>query len=383
MKGLTLAPSLKSKGHRRARMGENDHTVSAEWARRPDDQRFETLADLREAVERRKRDSFTVTSKVKDLRMTLEEAPDGLAVGVVDHTHGVNRNLTPTHWAFGQLASYAGAPGAYLRKLPDELAAINLQWGLEQGAVREDALLLGSSNGSERMRSLTSTSYGRIWDSEIVEAVERINEDGRWQIPAASYSDANPKRATTLYASDRDVFVFLVDPDHPIDVGGETLFRGFYTWNSEVGSAVWGLATFLYRTVCDNRIIWGVEDMRELRIRHTSGAPDKFAYEGREYLQKYSEGSADWAIQVIENAKNFELPEAEKEGKGWDAWLRDRGFTASQSKAAVARAQEEEGEARSLWDIVNGISAQARGIQHTDTRVKVEARAGKLLKYAA
>ena len=58
-----------------------------------------------------------------------------------------------------------------------------------------------------------------------------------------------------------------VDPKNPVEVNGEQLFRGFYTWNSEVGSAVFGLTTFLYRYVCDNRIIWGATDVKELRIR--------------------------------------------------------------------------------------------------------------------
>jgi hypothetical protein len=111
-----------------------------------------------------------------------------------------------------------------------------------------------------------------------------VNTDGRWVIPAASYTTKNPKRATTLYASDRDVFIFLVDPKNPVEVNGEQLFRGFMTWNSEVGSAVFGLTTFLYRYVCDNRIIWGATDVQELRIRHTGGAPERFAYEGEKYL---------------------------------------------------------------------------------------------------
>ena len=132
----------------------------------------------------------------------------------------------------------------------------------------------------QSLRSLTSPNYGRIWDIQVVEAVERVNHDGMWKVPAASYSASNPKRATTLYASDRDVFIFLVDPDHAIEIGDDVLFRGFYTWNSEVGSQVFGLSTFLYRYVCDNRMIWGASNVQEVRIRHTRGAPERFGYEG-------------------------------------------------------------------------------------------------------
>jgi hypothetical protein len=188
---------------------------------------------------------------------------DDLAVEVYDPTRGERRLWTPSNWAFGQLAQYAGAPASYLRKLSAELAAINLQRGLERNAARADALILGQSNGENHLRAMTSTSYGRIWDHQVVEAVERVNGDGRWQVPAASYATTNPKRATTLYASDRDVFLFLVDPKNPVEVNGEILFRGFYAWNSEVGSATFGLCTFLYRHVCDNRIIWGATAVRE------------------------------------------------------------------------------------------------------------------------
>ena len=37
---------------------------------------------------------------------------------------------------------------------------------------------------------------------------------------------------------------------------------------------------------------------------------------------------------------------------------------------------------RSLWDIVNGITASARQIRHTEERVKVETAAGRLMRYA-
>ncbi|MDE2010225.1 MAG: DUF932 domain-containing protein, partial [Candidatus Omnitrophica bacterium] len=286
----------------------------------------------------------------------------GIAVEVYDGTKGENRQLVPTNWAFGQLCQYAQAPASYLRKLPAELACINLQWGLERSPLRDESLVLAQSNGHNQIRAITSTSYGRIWDHQVVEAVEKANYDGRWQIPAASYATSNPKRATTLYASDRDVFIFLVDPKNPIEVGGEQLFRGFYTWNSEVGSATFGLCTFLYRYVCDNRIIWGATDVQELRIRHTGGAPERFAYEGAKYLRRYAEESTTKLIEGIKSAQNKEIPLNEGRGDTVESWLQDRGFTKAQAKASVDSAIAEEGRARTIWDVVNGITAYARSM---------------------
>ena len=61
--------------------------------------------------------------------------------------------------------------------------------------------------------------------------------------------------------------------------------------------------------------------------------------------------------------------------------MKARDFTVMQAREAVKTAQAEEGEARSLWQIINGITANARSIPHADERVEVEKKAGKLMRY--
>lgn len=365
-----------------APQGGNIFSASREWASRPDDQRFTSLADLKASVEKRRRESWTAAPRTTDLRVIPAEGND-LRIEVYDPTAGQRRELTPSNWSFSQLAGYAQAPAAYLRKLPAELAAINLQWGLEKAPQREDALILAQSNGDNHLRAMTSTSYGRIWDLDVVRGVEQANADGRWEIPAASYATTNPKRATTLYASDRDVFIFLVDPRNPVEFKGERLFRGFITWNSEVGSATFGLTTFLYRYVCDNRIIWGAENVQELKIRHTGGAPERFAYEAEKYLRRYAEDSTENVVKAIDAAQSAVIPTNPGTGKDVASWLQSRGFTRPQAKAAVETAQAEEGEARTVWQIVQGVTAYARSVPHTDDRIALERAAGKLMADAA
>jgi len=358
----------------------NDFRASHEWATRPDDQRYTSLADLEFAVSRRKQESWTAAPQTADLRI-VPEGEDGLGVQVYDPTRGQRVILEPTHFAFGQLCSYASAPAAYLRRLPSQLAAINLQWGLEKSPLRDDSLVLGQSNGDHKLRAMTSTSYGRIWDIDVVKAIQKVNGDGRWKIPSASYATSNPKRATTLYASDRDIFLFLVDPENPVTVGNETLFRGFYCWNSEVGNSTFGLTTFLYRYVCDNRIIWGQTDVQELRIRHTGGAPERFAYEGEKYLRRYAEEATAPIVAGITKAQQTDIPL--KKDQTVEEWLRGRGFTQAVAKASVESAQAEEGEVRSLWNIINGVTAYARSIPNTDDRVEVETKASKIMELVA
>ncbi len=343
-----------------------DHTVSKQWASRPDDERFLTLEALAEHVSNRANNSTTKIVENGALK----------AYGTEEGELLLNTEIGPkffTHWSFGQVSNLAQAPSSYLRRLSSPLAAACLNEGFQK-ALREESMLL--ANGNDTVRALTSPTYGRIWDYEVVNAVQRVTAGSNWVIPSSSYSASNPKRATTLYGSDRDVFIFLVDDKNPIDVDGEQLFRGFYTWNSEVGSAVFGLATFLYRTVCDNRIIWGVSHKSELRIRHTSGAPERFLQEGNKTLLEYSNESARPIIEQIQRAKSIKLGKDEDEVQ---EFLKKRGFNLATAKSAIEAAKIEEGEFNTPWSIAQGITAHARGIAHTDSRVALEREAGKLL----
>jgi hypothetical protein len=81
---------------------------------------------------------------------------------------------------------------------------------------------LEADNGRVELRAVTGPDYGRIWDHELVAAVMKIAGNGtgdtRWKVPGVldwSTMTHNPfvdvtKDTTTLYASDRDVFLFLV-----------------------------------------------------------------------------------------------------------------------------------------------------------------------------
>jgi hypothetical protein len=108
--------------------------------------------------------------------------------------------------------------------LPAPLAAINLQYGLTSHRA-ELIKTLEVEGGRVELRAVTGPDYGRIYDHELVAAVQRIAGNGtgdtRWKVPGVldwSTGIYNPrvditKSTTTLYASDRDVFLFLVD-DH-------------------------------------------------------------------------------------------------------------------------------------------------------------------------
>ena len=210
-----------------ASRGQRIGRVSSEWFSRPADERYLSLSDLFAAVRGRTERSRTRTVESAAIRV---EASRDDAERLTLMLPGADAPIAPTHWSFGQLASLVGAPAAYLRQLPAPLAGINLQYGLTAHRA-EQVKTLEIDDGRIELRAVTGPDYGRIYDHELVAAVQRIAGDGtgdtRWKVPGVldwSTGIYNPRvdvtrDTTTLYASDRDVFLFLVDDLNPIEAG--------------------------------------------------------------------------------------------------------------------------------------------------------------------
>lgn len=179
-----------------------------------------------------------------------------------------------------------------------------------------------------------------------------------------------------LYSSDRDIFMFFVNENYPVEVKGERLSRGFFVWNSEVGKSSFGLTTFLYRYVCGNHIVWGAQEVKEIRIRHSQNAPSRAFSEVMPVLNKYIESPIGSEIQTIKKAMEYRPA---KGREGTIEWLQRQGFTKLQSERTFEYAVKEEGNGTCLWNIVQGLSAMARDRKHTDARVDLERQAGRLL----
>ncbi len=311
---------------------------------------------------------------------------------------GAEAALAPTHWSFGQLASLVGAPASYLRQLPAPLAGVNLQYGLTSHRA-EQVKTLEIEDGRVELRAATGPDYGRIYDHELVAAVQRIAGNGtgdtRWKVPGVldwSTSVYNPlvdvtKDTTTLYASDRDVFLFLVDDLNPIEAGRlpdgspDLFFRGFYCWNSEVGSKTLGIASFYLRAVCVNRNLWGVEDFQEIAIRHSKYAASRFAHEAAPALTRFANSSPSPFIAGVKAARQQIVARSDEDR---DEFLRKRGFSKTETAKIIETVLAEEGhEAESVYDFVQGITACVRAKPHQDARLDIEMRAKKLLDRAA
>lgn len=216
--------------------------------------------------------------------------------------------------------------------------------------------------------------------------------DTRWKIPGVldwgshqynPYVDVT-RETTTLFASDRDVFLFLVDDTHPIEAGKlpngdpDLFFRGFYCWNSEVGAKTLGIATFYLRAVCANRILWGVEHFEEIKIRHSKFAAGRFAQQAEPALAHYADASPRGFIDGIRSARERIVARDDEDRAGF---LRKRGFSKSETTRIIETVLREEGRPpESVFDFVSGITALARTKSHQDGRLELEGKARTMLE---
>ncbi|SNS97123.1 DUF932 domain-containing protein [Sphingopyxis indica] len=372
--------------------GQRIGRVSSEWFSRPADQRYTSLDDLMASVKGRAERSRTRTVESAAIRVEAHrDDPERLALVLPD----AGKPLAPTHWSFGQLAGLVGAPAAYMRQLPAPLAAINLQYGLTSHRA-EQVKTLETEDGRTELRAVTGPDYGRIYDHELVAAVQRIAGNGtgdtRWKVPGVldwSTGVYNPmvditSDTTTLYASDRDVFLFLVDDLNPIEAGKlpdgspDLFFRGFYCWNSEVGAKTLGIASFYLRAVCQNRNLWGVEDFQEISIRHSKYAANRFAHEAAPALTRFADSSPQPFVNGIRAARERIVARSDDERTDF---LRKRGFGKAETGRIVETVLAEEGRPpESVFDFVQGITAYARAKTQQDARLDLETRAKKLLE---
>ncbi|WP_372027424.1 DUF932 domain-containing protein [Tistrella mobilis] len=375
--------------------GQRVGRVSSEWFSRPADERYLSLSDLFGAVRGRTERSRTRTVESAAIRV---EASRDDAERLALMLPGSDIPIAPTHWSFGQLAGLVGAPAAYLRQLPAPLAGINLQYGLTAHRA-EQVKTLEIEDGRVELRAVTGPDYGRIFDHELVAAVQRIAGNGtgdtRWKVPGVldwSTGVYNPRvditqDTTTLYASDRDVFLFLVDDLNPIEAGRlpdgspDLYFRGFYCWNSEVGAKTLGMASFYLRAVCQNRNLWGVEDFDQITIRHSKYATSRFAHEAAPALTRFANSSPMPFVNGIKAAREKIVAHTDDDRS---EFLRKRGFSKVETGKIIETVLAEEGrKPESVFDFVQGITAVARDKTHQDARLDLEARAKKLLDRAA
>ena len=355
-----------------------------EWSNRPADQRFKSLAELNAAVCHHRAVAVeAVDVKLPTLRVIGESRADGAPLDEPLLVSPNGRAASFTHNSFGQLCRRIGAPANYLRTLPVSLVAANMNQGLQSVEPRDNGEgdnLLFSQNDKLVLRSALSPSYTRIWNCDITSRLIALTEKSpEWQ-PAPEAFDGS----RGLYASDKDMFAFLVDNDRRIfeSLPGGGLGRGFFVSNSEVGDASFRLTTFLYEYVCGNHRVWGASGVQELRIPHV-GTADARAF-GRMAieLRKYADSSASEEEAKITSMRRYTLGATKEEVLDT---VFNLGLTRAVGNAALQIAVENEdryGDPHTVWGFTGGLTEIARDKKNADERVALERQAGKIMQIA-
>jgi hypothetical protein len=357
--------------------------ASRQWSTRPPEERFTSLTEMQAHLDTLRSNSRAAVVSSRKLGAIPTDDNQGIMI------EGPNGNaVAPSNWAFNQLANLGGAPASYLRTLPAPLAADCLNFGLkvEREAMDTGVLLTRTQQGVE-LRAATGPRYGRIWNADIVRSLrDRFGDGvtGDWRVPGqfgVALSEVT-KANTTLFAGDRDCFIFLADEQNRIELpnrrDGQTgqLARGFFVSNSEVGAGALRIKTFLFDFVCANRIVWGAHELQEVCIRHTASAPDRFIEEAAPVLLAYSNAAASSVSDVLRSAQAAKIEKV-------DAFLSTRFGPRIAERVKAVHVEEEGRPVETIWDAITGATAYARSIPWQADRVEFETKAGELLDLVA
>lgn len=357
------------------------YKASNQWANRPADERFASLQAMRDACYAYKQSARSSTFTFGNTN-AIAEGDNVLLEGQT----GQRAKLT--HYAFGQLCNQVSAPANYLRSLPATLAADNLNHGLhndtELAAKPQKGLFHANCNFI--CRCITSHKYQRIWNYEIVDRLLPLEELG-WHVPPSATDHIMP---SGLYASDHDMFAFLVDDQHRINDGTDQgLARGFFAINSEVGQSAFKLITFYYRYICGNHIVWGAENVQQLKIIHKGMPARNFQSTMAIELKKYADSSASDDEAKIERAKRLTLGDNKDEVLDYLFGKRNLLLTRKDIEASYALAEvdyelDRKGGSppNTVWGMVQGLTRHSQTKEYADERTKLDTTAGKILEMA-
>ena len=349
--------------------------ASHQWASRPKDERYNSLEELYQATKAIAARSGERLIPVEAIRV---EADGGRLF-----VPGKVRKAQLTHWASGQLASTVGAPASYLRKLPATLAAQCLNHGLknmdEDGRGPRKLYLTQSADGSRLdLRAITGPDYARIPHHRAIERwLAPIVDSHQWE-PAPPAMDGS----RGLYAGDRDMFAFLVSPNRIDDGTEQGIGRGLVFYNSDVGAGAIYAKAFGYRFVCGNHMIWGVQDLAEVRFRHVGRAASRFDLDFKRMIRRYLEQPASVEEEIVKVAQATRL------GKDQETTI---AAAAKRTQIPANRLVEAykladrsgvDGSPDTVWGLVQGLTRLSQKRTHAGDRMALDRAAGRLLRAA-
>lgn len=333
--------------------------------RRPPEEHFPAFKDLRDAAAKQRERCREI--EARDLNVLFGESGD---VYFGDHA------VRPTHYAFSQLATVARVPLHVLERLeaPTRASVMN------QCYERSRRFRVGLCDG-DHLRAVTSDRYERVYDEELYETIDR------WLLPsgfvpavptAGGGENAKGNDKPALFRSDRDSFAFFYSERTPSDAYGG-LRKGVVVFNSEVGAKSLGFATFLFRDMCANFLIWGVGQYAERTARHVSTVREVFREFDQE-LRRIANEVTPEELRVIERAALTPFVPGYDGELAQERLVEDFGVPRKYVAEAVEAAlyPENPGEL-TVWGVANGLSSVAKDLPFAEERAQLQRVAGELL----
>lgn len=373
--------------------------ASAQWASRPDDERFWDIQELFDKTSDYRERSVQTQLQIKNCTLVPHE-------GTLKLRNPAGSRLAEfTHFSFGQLSRMAGAPSEYLRTLPPELAAQNLNHSLARATLSpQQTLLLRNGNHPLTLQAITTDKYQRLWNNQVAHWLQGIGP--HWQPPPSWPVGPNyPGRTRTItedqshsssivklksgdiiapsgiYASDHDMFCFLIHNDRHYDVGsGETLGKGFFVQNSEVGDCSFKLVLFYFDYVCGNHIVWGAKGVTEFTSRHIGEKFFDKVAQLYQAIEKATELSSEEDIERLKKTKNILIAEKPEDVIEFvaDRTTLPVSFVRKGHEMATLTADAHHASPNSVWGMYSGLT-RASQAGHADKRDKLDRLSAKLL----
>lgn len=379
------------------------------WATEPDDNRHFTVADGAAAA-RRFRDSAEQVVRPGNM---LEVRTRGGELVLANRQSG--GFLDMSNAAFGRLCQLAGCPADYLSRLPADLAATNLNYGLRKNvdSMTPRALLVGRQDSDVRptLYGITSERFDLVWDADWLSAIDthlvrgmgfrvpaaRPARPGQKGIRKATLNDVMPGSLVNVgddiapagvYTSETGSFVALLHPSLKV----RDMSVALMLWNRQDGMGSIGGLVALVDYICGNHIYWGAEIAGEFSIRHLKGETSALT------LARAKDGLANAVESLTVNPRAEEkILQASNTFLGSDkesAIERALEFARVKRLALltkgkletafdVAEATPRYGNPTSVWGLVSGLTDERTSPRNQSTaRLAYDRQVGRLMELA-
>lgn len=380
----------------------NRYDAANQFANRPADESFGTLAGFLAHLRTEKNQSREYTRAIKDLKFNPH------ADGSVVLTNPLGQSARLTHWSFSQMARLINAPAGYLRSLPADITAAAGNYGISKIA-RQDVKLLARATkkdddtpGEPIIRAVTSTGYSRVWSADLyADLVDHLAPQGFDLPPVWKHLDKHGTGKAGAYAGDRDAFLILAlgessivnDPTarrSQLDTSGgpggnaQALYPAVIIKNSDVGASAVIIEVIFYRFICGNHIIWNVDTSAgsAWKRRHVGQNAQRDSV--REILRIARTLTTQNPEQVERMIKTLAEREIAETRDGVIAELRSIGYSEADAEAAYDATATEQSSTtaspRSYWGIVQGTTYVSQATGYQDQRLDLDQLAAQLLQ---